>query len=164
MTIEEAAEIILRNQPYINCINCEGMGWVHRGISTITLHRCSSCRGTKKQLLLDYEIACNVLGLEVRRRTFMTLEEAVEVLMVSTVTITCTQCRGRGVVPGSNFISRENGHEEVVFCKNCEGSRVIWNPIWARAWLIVHPGDLDGMQKRRNDAVAAAWSRRTLFA
>lgn len=64
MTIEEAGEIILENKPFIDCINCDGTGWVVPWIRSLS-KICPSCHGGKKQLLLEYEIACNVLGLEV---------------------------------------------------------------------------------------------------
>jgi excinuclease UvrABC ATPase subunit len=65
VTMIEAAEFIMKTQPFIDCINCEGTGFEYIGFNGQNLRPCSSCKGKKKQLLLEYEQACKVLGLAV---------------------------------------------------------------------------------------------------
>ena len=63
MTLEEAAELVLHNQPFIDCLNCKGLGRESVGVSGMW-KICSSCKGARRQARHDYIVAYHLLGLE----------------------------------------------------------------------------------------------------
>jgi hypothetical protein len=74
-------------------------------------------------------------------------EAAAEILMVSQPALRCWRCAGTGAVPGKNIDARRRGDDEYVFCGVCKGARVVVNPIWNEAWLIIHPNDHAGIKE-----------------
>lgn len=87
----------------------------------------------------------------------MTEVEAAEVMMVSSVTIGCASCGGRGRDPERK---RSEGVSAIYYCGVCNGAGVIINPIWRQAWHVLYPEDMRGMFERIRRATMSAYRER----
>jgi hypothetical protein len=78
MTIEEAGQIILENEPWHVCTKCAGQGWIRKTTpemgdavtlnengKAITSQVCAGCQGSTGHINPWYARACQLLGMEV---------------------------------------------------------------------------------------------------
>ena len=90
-------------------------------------------------------------------RIEMSLEQAIEVIMVSPCTVGCFHCNGRGKDPDKH---RGKGMTAIYYCGACNGAGVVPNPVWKEAWKIMYPEDAAGMFDRIRKACMQAYRER----
>lgn len=100
----------------------------------------------------------------------MTEPEAIELLMAAPVTVSCFDCGGHGFPPDARRVKTYSKSKQHVlyssqkeFCKACKGARIVVNPIWKQAWMVLYPDDYEGMHKAMVQAVTKAWKERNLY-
>lgn len=82
MTVEEAGQIILENKPWVDCVDCGGLGWLPANKfqygqhvttkpdgPTIPVEDCRQCQGKGEFPRDEYIEACELLGIEPPRWT-----------------------------------------------------------------------------------------------
>jgi hypothetical protein len=83
MSVEDAVEIVLKDETLDICVKCKGVGWIENEPDTpkslvaggFLAHKCPQCHGHVASFKAEYIEACVVLGKEVPKLTdYVTVE------------------------------------------------------------------------------------------